>query len=104
VYLDPKLAKRYGLTLGDSAIRTESPSNHRRDKRAASEIFLYAAEGCPRRLVSYWPDFEKADAVVKRQWPTASVDDYFAHLFNRLPPSNLAELARRCLTNITAKP
>lgn len=102
--IDPTLARRYGLILLETLPGKSSPNATSDDQngRKPSEIRVSASQDCPPALARFWPGFEQARKLSESE-PSQStrgskspVNPY------KLPDSNLAELARRCLTTVSA--
>lgn len=100
--IDPILARRYGLIpRAPSVSSLASKSTAAKEPlRKPSEVEVIARENCPRALLHLWPGFDEIHPLVANKFSDSSSDGYFQALVPKLPKSNLAELARRCLQSM----
>lgn len=101
--MDSALAQRYGLMPSTSLHRpTTEAERARANWLKPSKIKLSALGHCPPALVRFWPGYERTHASVTNQAPSVSEEVQTRRLLRKLPLSNLAELAQRCLASIAA--
>ncbi len=96
--MDPVLAKRYGLIPAaseDSLRNSRSPT-----VRRPGEVRIKAADVCPVSLVAFWPQ----SVLGSNRSPSDETSGASQDIRARLPDSNLAELAQRCLAAMDAAP
>jgi hypothetical protein len=93
--LDPKLARRYGLIPNGN--QAEAKPRNPMSVRRPFQIKVKASDGCPPNLLRLWPGYEKISAQIGPA--TAGIKD--SKILERLPAASLAELAYRCLQQMT---
>lgn len=101
--MNTAIARRYGLIQpepSDEAASAQAPAADR-NWRKPSQIIVSAAQDCPRGLERYWPGYERASRLAASGASETRRDTPVSVNLDTLPASNLAELARRCLANIT---